>query len=111
MTFDITAVGIASGVTLCVVHSGWSVWRGRKLVVGTLWTVIAAGLAIPVGAQLIIAGFSGNPTDLPPNWREYVAAAGAVAIGLALNYLLRAFRALSTREAPAATPDQRAQRE
>jgi len=72
--------------------------------VGTMWAVIASGLAMPVGAQLITSGFSGNPLDLPPNWREYVAIAGAVAIGLALNYVIRVLRAAATPDAPAATP-------
>jgi len=105
MSLDITAAGIALGLLFSVTHSVFSLMNRRKLIVGTLWAVVAAGLAIPAGAKLIVAGFSGNPTDLPANWREYVAAAGAIAIGLAVNYLIRVMRTAVTREAPAASSE------
>ena len=100
---DTTAVGIVLGLGSSAAYIALRVWRGRKFSPGGVFVVSAAGFSIPAGAQLIIAGLSGNPEALPNNWREYVAAAGVVAIGLSLQYLVNVFRSV-LRKPVAGTP-------
>jgi hypothetical protein len=51
-----------------------------------------AGFAVPGGGHLITAALSGNPSNLPNTWREYVAVAGIAAIGLSGHQIVQSFR-------------------
>ncbi len=104
MSIDLTRMGIGLGILLCVAYAAICMWRRHKISPTALWAVCAAGIGIPLGAQLILAGYTGNPNDLPSTWREVVAAAGVVTIGFALNYALRAFRNALAADASAAVP-------
>lgn len=95
MSLDPTAVGIAIGGVLCAVYACASLWRKKDVNLGSLWAIVASGLSIPVGSSLIRAGLSGKSDHLPSSWREYVATAGILAIGVGFRYLLRAFAAVT----------------
>jgi hypothetical protein len=66
--------------------------RQRKLDVGFAALNFLAVVGLLAGCSLIWAAFLGDPDQLPSAWREYVAVAGVVGIGLALQHLMRASR-------------------
>lgn len=107
---DATALGIVLGLAICCLYCGIRVWRRSSLDVGEIFVVSVAGFAIPTGAGLIWAALSGNPGVLPQTWRVYNAAAGAVTIGLSLQYLINVLRGLfAARAMPAPTTDKSAE--
>lgn len=101
---DITGQGIVLGLSFGGVHTALNLWRRRTVSVPALWAAIASGVAIPVGIALIRAAVSGDLHDLPPNWREYIGAAGAVAIGFAVKHVITSLRAILTRSATVEPP-------
>lgn len=99
---DLTALGIVIGLAAC---SGYAVTkhsRQRGIDIATTVLCFLSGFSVPAGAALIAAGLRGDASKLPSSWREYVAVAGIVAIGLAAQYLMHVFRAAWT---PPATLD------
>jgi hypothetical protein len=102
---DTTAIGIILALACCAAYVGLKLWRHKKFSPGGVFVVSAAGFSVPAGAQLIKAALTGDATDLPSNWREYVTAAGVVLIGLSLQYLLTVFRSVLTRSATEASGD------
>jgi hypothetical protein len=48
--------------------------------------------AILAGIELILAAIQGDPNNLPSTWREYLAVAGMVGIGLSLNFVVQALK-------------------
>lgn len=91
---DLTGLGILVGVCVALPHA---VLRMKKtsdfdpMGAGTLF-LGAAG--IPLGFGCILAAWSGNPQDLPSLWREYIAAAGVIAVGLTINKVISEYRSL-----------------
>jgi hypothetical protein len=71
MNLDLTRVGIALGILLCGAYSGICMWRRHRISPSTLWAVSAAGIGIPLGIKLILAGYTGNPSDLPPTGAKW----------------------------------------
>lgn len=94
-SFDSTAVGIGAGLLCAIVYALLRAWRQKSFDLPTTVTVFLAAFALPPAALLIRAAFLGTHTALPSNWREHLAIAGIVAIGLALPYLISTFRAAS----------------
>jgi drug/metabolite transporter (DMT)-like permease len=92
-SFDSTAVGIGAGLVSAIVYALLRAWRQKSFDLPTTVTVFLAAFALPPATLLIRAAFLGNQSALPSNWREHVAIAGIVAIGLALPYLISTFRA------------------
>jgi hypothetical protein len=103
---DVTALGIGIGIALCAAYTLIRLWRRHLVSVSGMFRVTLAGFLRPVGGALIKAAFSGNLGEMPANWREYVAASGAVAIGLSLRYVIAVFRSVLTRDTTA-TPAER----
>lgn len=96
---DITAIGIFLGLTACVSYALLRALRQRTFEVSATILAFLAGFAVPGGMSLIAAGVQGEPAALPTSWREYVAVAGIVAIGLAVQFLVQSFRAVWARKA------------
>jgi hypothetical protein len=54
--------------------------------------VFLSSFGLLSGISLIQVGLSGKKDDLPVYWRQYVAVAGVVAIGFAVQFLINTFR-------------------
>lgn len=93
---DYTAIGIVLGLAIAVVYAIQG-WRGYPFDFGTMFVLILTGFAIPSGAQLMAAAFSGSTTALPSDWRGYVAAAGAIGLGLSLKFVWGTLRGGATK--------------
>lgn len=89
---DATAIGIALGLLMSLAYALLRVWAKLPFELGQTVLVFLSAFSVPGGIALINAGFVGKATELPPSWREYVSVAGIVAIGLALHYVVTAFR-------------------
>lgn len=60
--------------------------------------VFLATLAIPAGAELLIAAVRGDPTQLPSNWHTYLALASVIAVGIASDKVISVFKALLAKD-------------
>lgn len=89
---DTTSIGIGLGLVFCASHSILVAFRQRTFNLGNTALIFLAGFSIPGGIALISAAISGNSSDLPSSWREYVAVAGIAAIGLATHHICAAFK-------------------
>ena len=89
---DATAIGIAFGLFMSLAYAFLRVWAKLPFDLGQTVLVFLSAFSVPGGIALINAGFVGKATELPSSWREYVSVAGIVAIGLALHYVVTAFR-------------------
>ena len=105
---DLTAVGIVLGATLSAAYTACRIWRRHALSISGIFLMSLAGFSMPVGAALIRAAFAGDPQHLPEYWREYLPAAGSVAIGLSLQYVITVFRSLFANDTTAAPVNDRA---
>jgi ABC-type arginine transport system permease subunit len=102
---DSTTVGIALGLLGATAYTVVRSWRHKSFDLAATVTVFLAAFALPTATVLIRAAFLGRQQALPSNWREHVAIAGIVAIGLGLHYLITTFRAaFSTVPKPGPTP-------
>lgn len=94
MSVDSTAVGILAGA---VISAGLAIWQAlrHKSVdpVGVALNFLAVFGAL-AAVTLIWAAFRGDPSDLPNAWREYLATAGVIGIGLALQHLVKTVHAI-----------------
>jgi len=77
VNLDITSLGIFLG-TIGSIIFGVLEFRRRHQVLA--------------GVELISAAFAGDPNNLPSAWREYLAVAGMVGIGLSLNFVVQALK-------------------
>lgn len=98
---DLTAIGIVLGVGLSGAYTSCRLWRRHSLSISGIFLMSLAGFSMPVGAALIKAAFAGNPQQLPEYWREYLPAAGSVAIGLSLQYVITVFRSVLAKDTTA----------
>ena len=89
---DSTALGIVAGLFATATYCFIRAWRQRSFSIRTTMLMFLAGFAVPGGAHLITAALSGNPSNLPNTWREYVAVAGIAAIGLSGHQIVQSFR-------------------
>lgn len=89
---DTTAIGIAAGVSVSVAYAGITAYLKKTLEISHTVLIFLAAFSVPGGVALIVSGFIGNPQDLPSSWREHVVVAGIVAIGLAIDYVVREFK-------------------
>lgn len=101
---DTTAIGIAIGIVGVAIFATILAIRQRTFNVANSVLVFLAFFAVSVGADLLRAAFLGNEKNLPKSWREYIAVAAVVGIGLSLNFLVRTLRSAWTRPL-AATED------
>lgn len=104
---DATAFGILLGLGACSLYSLIRIVRQKSFDIrdiGTTMLCFLAGFTLPAGATLISAGVRGTPSSLPSSWREYVAVAGVAAIGLAIQYLIEACRAVWPKPASDSIP-------
>lgn len=91
---DITATGIAIGICGVVIFAVIQLIRQRTFDVINSVLVFLALFTIPLGVDLLRAAFIGDEKNLPTSWREYLAVAAAVGIGLAFSYIVRAFKSV-----------------
>ena len=89
---DLTAIGIGLGLVASTAYALLRAWAKLPFELGHTVLVFLASFSLPGGIALINAGIMGKPTDLPSSWREHVSVAGIVAIGLAVHYIVNAFR-------------------
>jgi drug/metabolite transporter (DMT)-like permease len=99
MRLDATAVGVAMGIAGAAIYALITARRHKCFRAGTTATVFLGCFAPAAGIFLVKAGFSGDVRDLPTIWREYVAIAGVIGIGLAIEGTANAFRAALARPA------------
>jgi phosphatidylserine synthase len=102
---DITALGIVAGILATAVYTLTRALRQKSFDIGATITAFLAGFSIPTGAQLIRVALSGDLRVLPSSWREYVAAAGIVAIGLSMHFLAQSLRNAWAKQATIAPPN------
>lgn len=88
---DLTGVGIVVGAIVSGGIAVAQIVRDRSIDIGSIALSFLAVFGLLAGGGLIYAAFVGKPSELPNTWREYVAAAGVVGIGLALRHLWRTF--------------------
>lgn len=89
---DSTAIGIGLGLLASVGYVLLRAYAKLPFDLGQTVLVFLSCFAVPGGIGLISAGFVGKAAELPSSWREHVSVAGIVAIGLAVHYVVNAFR-------------------
>lgn len=89
---DSTAIGIGIGLLASFGYVLLRAYAKLPFDLGQTVLVFLSCFALPGGIGLINAGFVGNAAELPSSWREHVSVAGIVAIGLAVHYVVNAFR-------------------
>lgn len=89
---DATTIGIALGLTLSTFYAGMRAYAKQSFELNHTILIFLAAFSVPGGIALIAAGIVGNANSLPSSWREHVAVAGIVAIGLAIHYVFTTFR-------------------
>lgn len=89
---DITYCSIILGITLCTAYALVRGIRQRSFDLNMISVVFLSSFGLLTGGSLIQAGLSGKPENLPVYWRQYVAVGGIVAIGIAVQFLITAFR-------------------
>ena len=87
MAFDSTALGIVVGIVGCIAFAALEFYKNKDFEIGNIALVFLAIFAVLSGLELIYAALKGDPKHLPAFWREYIAVAGMVGIGLSLNYM------------------------
>lgn len=92
MHVDQTAVGIALGILGAAAYIMVRLHRQHTFEVGATVLVFLGLFSLPGGVGLIRAGLLGDVALLPSIWREEVAIAGIVTIGLSGHFLFGAFR-------------------
>lgn len=89
---DSTAIGIGLGLFVSLAYVLLRAYAKHPFDIGQTVLVFLSAFALPGGIGLINAGFVGKAAELPSSWREHVSVAGIVAIGLAVHYVVTAFR-------------------
>jgi len=89
---DLHALSIGSGVLLMIVYVSHCVKKSTTFSPFTCGVMFLCGYAFIGGIQLIIAAWKNDPSRLPLNWPEYMGAAGAVGMGLAIEQVIKLFR-------------------
>lgn len=100
-SLDSTAIAILFGVAVAVILAAWHAVRHQSINVPTIALDFLAVFGLLAAADLIWAAFLGDANALPSAWREYVAVAGVVGMGFALQHLTGTLAGL-TRKPPAA---------
>jgi hypothetical protein len=96
---DLTTFAIGLGLVVALCHSLLCAVRKRSFEILSAVMIFLAAFSVPGGVMLVRAALSGETGHLPPSWREHVAVAGIVALGLALNYLVKRFVSLGAQQA------------
>lgn len=89
---DATTIGLALGITGSALYTITRAVAKRPFELNHTVLIFLAAFTVPGGVALIAAGFIGTTDSLPSSWREHVAVAGIVAIGLAVHYIFSEFR-------------------
>ena len=87
---DRTGLAIILGAVGAAAYSAIAVRSGR-FSLSKLATVVTALYVIPLGMQLVMVAYGGRVDELPERWREFVALAGIIGIGLAAKAIFGAF--------------------
>ena len=87
---DATSFGIILGAVAGVIFAVKHAVKRASFDAGVTFLVFLAGFSIPVGIELIVAGFRGDLLALPSSWREYISVAGIISIGFGADYLIKA---------------------
>jgi len=98
---DATTFGIAIGLAVAAIYVVVRLLRQRTFDTTASAVAFLAGFSVPSGASLIAAAWTGRIDVLSDTWREYLAAAGVIAIGLATQYIIESMRAVWARPAQA----------
>ena len=93
---DATQYAIIAGLVVAAAFAFFSFYRHKTCNLTPLAVVFLAAFSVPAGAELIRVALSGDQTNLPHWWREYVAVAGVIAIGVALTHIFDAFKNMHT---------------
>jgi drug/metabolite transporter (DMT)-like permease len=96
---DVTGIGIVAGLVTAGAYSAMALLRRRRFELEITIVVFLSGVGVVVGGVLILVALSGDPAKLPSSWRDYVAVAGIVAIGISLRYVVQSLRAVSAHRA------------
>nr|VFK53003.1 MAG: hypothetical protein BECKTUN1418D_GA0071000_101713 [Candidatus Kentron sp. TUN]VFK55263.1 MAG: hypothetical protein BECKTUN1418F_GA0071002_106615 [Candidatus Kentron sp. TUN]VFK55434.1 MAG: hypothetical protein BECKTUN1418E_GA0071001_102920 [Candidatus Kentron sp. TUN] len=88
-TIKIIAVLVSVGIFIAIEFT-----RRKEINVINIITISAAVFSLFPGYQLIAAALEGDTNNLPEMWREYLAVAGVVIIGLSLQFIIKTFRDL-----------------
>jgi drug/metabolite transporter (DMT)-like permease len=89
---DVTGIGVAAGVAVALGFAAVKALRQRTFDAEQCLVVFLGAYGAVAGTFLIRAAWAGACGALPGDWREYLAAAGVVSIGLSCSYVLRALR-------------------
>lgn len=103
---DTTAWGIAAGAVGTAAFAVLKAFRHKTFDLENSVVVFLGLFALLTGAELLKVALLGEEADLPHTWRQYLAVAAIVAIGLSANYLTRAFRSVLQRTVVAASEDE-----
>jgi len=101
MDIDTTALGITLGIVVSFIFGLLEFRHRQQIDIGNVTLVFLAIFAILAGIELIVAALQGDPNNLPSAWREYLAVAGMVGIGLSLNFVVQtAKKVMNPTQAP-----------
>jgi len=78
-------------------------WRQRYFDAEKTTFMFLAGAALPSYVRLLQASYLGSVQALPPDWPMYAGLAAVVALGLALQQLIKGFRGAWARPSLART--------
>jgi hypothetical protein len=92
---DNTALGIIAGLSFTAAYEGLRLYKRRPFDLSVTGLIFLASVTLPGGWQMIKAAVLGDLASVPTStWREYVAAAGVIAIGMCVSYIGKSFRKL-----------------
>jgi len=94
---DTTAIGIGLGLVGATLFGLFVAFKLHTFDMQNTVLVFLALFAVPGGVDLLRFAIKGQESDLPNNWREYLAVAAVVGIGLSADFLVRRFRSILAR--------------
>ena len=89
---DISALGITAGIFGVAIFAIIKAIRQRTFDAGNSFLIFGAIFAVTGGIRLIATALVGNEKKLPYFWREYLAVAAVIGIGLSFQFVIKAFR-------------------
>jgi len=79
------------GILCAVAFSLVRAWRQRHFDAGRTALVFLASASLPSYVKLLYASYVGSVAALPPDWATFSGLAAVVALGLALQQIIRDF--------------------
>ena len=94
MKMDTTAIGIAFGIIGVIIFMISQFRRKQVFDVGNTVLIFLSFFAIPLSIDLLWVAILGDEKNLPNSWREYIAVAVIVGLGLSFKFIIRAFKSI-----------------